>query len=185
MKSSGQFPLKGNVYIDEFIYGGKEKEKQGRSSSSKKLNICLAIELKTDKKTKKGIIGRAYALSIENFSNLELKRILEDHVSKNALITTDKQSGYIPSKENYNITQILSNKGLNFPDIHNIIMNIKSWIRGIHHQVSKKQFQKYLDEFCFRFNRRTFIKDIPIFPLKRMVNHTPCPVMATKGGFYG
>jgi len=185
MKSSKQFPLDGKVHIDEFVYGGKEEGKQGRSSDSKKLKICLAMELKTDKKTQKDVIGRAYALPIENYSNTELKRILEEHVSKDAQITTDKWSGYTPSKEAFNITQILSKNGDNFPDIHNLIMNIKSWIRGIHHRISKKHLQKYLDEFCFRFNRRTFIENMPIFALKRMVYHIPSPVIATKGGFYG
>jgi len=185
MRSSKQFPLEGRVHVDEFVYGGKEKEKQGRSSDSKKLKICLAMELKIDKKTKKDVIGRAYAITIENYSNVELKRILEDHVSKDAQITTDKWSGYIPSKKEYNITQILSKNSQNFPDIHNVILNIKSWIRGIHHRISKKHLQKYLDEFCFRFNRRTYIENMPFFAIKHMANHIPSPVIVTKGGFYG
>ena len=150
MSSSGQFPLEGKVHIDEFMYGGKEIGKQGRSSSSKKLKICLAMELVERENDEKAIIGRAYAISIENFSNTELKRILEKHVSEKSEIITDKWTGYSPSKEKYNITQILSKNGKNFPDIHNLIMNIKSWIRGIHHHISKKHLQKYLNEFCFR-----------------------------------
>lgn len=185
MKSSDKFPLEGKVHIDEFVFGGKEKGKQGRSSTSQKLKICIAMELKTDKKTKKEVVGRAYALSIENFSNEELKRILEASVSKKSQIISDKWSGYIPSKNEYNITQILSRKGLNFPDLHNQIMNIKSWFRGVHHHISKNQVQHYLDEFFFRFNRRTHIKKLPIFTLNRMINHRPAPVISTKGGFYG
>lgn len=45
--------------IDEFMYGGKEEGKQGRSSESKKLKICLAMDLKENKDTKEKIIGRA------------------------------------------------------------------------------------------------------------------------------
>ena len=33
-------------------------------------------------------------------------------------------------------------------------MNMKSWLRGIHHQGNEKHYQKYLDEYCFRTNRR-------------------------------
>lgn len=31
---------------------------------------------------------------------------------------------------------------------------MKGWLRGIHHQCSNKHYQKYLDEYCFRTNRR-------------------------------
>ena len=185
MSSSEKYPLDGEVHIDEFMYGGKEEGKQGRSSDSKKLKICLAMELKEDKHTKEKVIGRAYALDIENFSSAELERIMTIHVSENAEIITDKWSGYHPSKSKFNITQVLSNNGLNFPDIHNLIMNIKSWIRGIHHHISKKHIQKYLNEFCFRFNRRSFIENMPNFTINRMIKHTPSPVIATKGGYYG
>jgi hypothetical protein len=30
---------------------------------------------------------------------------------------------------------------------------MKGWLRGIHHQCSDKQYQKYLGEYCFRTNR--------------------------------
>lgn len=33
--------------------------------------------------------------------------------------------------------------------------NLKKWIRGTHTWVSKKYLRNYLDEFCFRHNRRT------------------------------
>lgn len=184
MKSSEKYLLLNEVHIDEFMYGQKEENKQGRSSTSKKLKICLAMESLITKQGK-STIGRAYAIAIEDFSNDQLKRVLEQHVSKEANITTDKWSGYLPSKENYKITQILSKNGKNFPDIHNLIMNIKGWIRGVHHTISKKHLQKYLDEFCFRFNRRTFLENLPIYTINRLIEHGPESVILTKGGFYG
>jgi hypothetical protein len=39
-------------------------------------------------------------------------------------------------------------------------MNIKGWIRGIHHKISPGHLQGYLDEFCFRFNYK-FSKKLP------------------------
>jgi len=64
-------------------------------------------------------------------------------------------------------------------------MNIKNWIRGIHHKISEKHLQKYLNEFFFRFNRRSFLSEIPIFALKRMINNDPKPVILSECGFYG
>ena len=42
------------------------------------------------------------------------------------------------------------------PIIHLIFSNLKGWLRGIHHGVSPKHLQAYLNEFTFRFNRRFY-----------------------------
>jgi hypothetical protein len=38
--------------------------------------------------------------------------------------------------------------------IHLVFSNLKTWIRGIHHGVSRQHLQAYLNEYVFRFNRR-------------------------------
>ena len=43
--------------------------------------------------------------------------------------------------------------------LHTHIMNIKSWARGIHHHISNKHAQCYMDEFHFKFNRRLNLED--------------------------
>jgi transposase-like protein len=184
LKSSGANPLTGIVHVDEFVYGGEEEGCQGRSSESEKLKICVAVEIVHDKKGKE-TMGRAYALPIENYSSKELKKIFETHISKDAHITTDKWSGYKPIQKDYKLKQVLSKNGANFPCIHTLIMNIKSWIRGIHHSISKNHLHHYLNEFCFRFNRRNGMEKMPIFTLNKMINLTPKQVILTKGGFYG
>ncbi|MDP2982720.1 MAG: transposase, partial [Candidatus Latescibacter sp.] len=40
------------------------------------------------------------------------------------------------------------------PWVHILIGNAKSFIRGTYHGVSHKHLQCYLNEFCYRFNRR-------------------------------
>ena len=40
------------------------------------------------------------------------------------------------------------------PWAHSVFGNLKAWLRGTFHGVSPKHFQRYLDEFVFRFNRR-------------------------------
>ena len=41
------------------------------------------------------------------------------------------------------------------PIIHLVFPNLKTWLLGIHHGVSPQHLQAYLNEFTFRFNRRT------------------------------
>ena len=42
------------------------------------------------------------------------------------------------------------------PIIHLVFSNLKNWLSGIHHGVSAKHLQAYLNEFTFRFNRRFY-----------------------------
>jgi transposase-like protein len=185
MSSSESHPLTGHVEVDELMYGGVSKGCQGRSSKSDKLKICLAVEIREDKKKGKKVMGRAYALPIDNFSNDELKSIFEKHIDRDALVKTDKWRGYNKQKETYNLEQVKSESGANFPEIHILIMNLKNWIRGIHHRISKNHLKGYLDEFFFRFNRRTFLEKLPMFTIDRMINHKPSPVNLTSSGYYG
>ena len=47
-----------------------------------------------------------------------------------------------------------SERGASFPVVHQQVMNMKGWLRGIHHKCGEHHYQKYLDEYCFRTNRR-------------------------------
>lgn len=99
MKSSESQPMTGQVFVDEFVYGGKEDLKQGRSKNSKKKKIVVAVEV--DKKRE---VKRAYFKRIENYSSKELNKIFISHISGKAKITTDKWKGYLPLKKEYDIT---------------------------------------------------------------------------------
>lgn len=165
MKSSLRSPLTGVVHADEFVIGGPEEGKKGRSKGDKKL-IVLAIEILEDG------VGRAYAEVIENSSAKELGGFLKKYVSKDAKIVTDKWRGYTPLKKEFlKLEQISSDDGKNFKQLHIHIMNIKGWLRGIHHHCSKKHMQKYLDEYHFRYNRRSNMGTIFDVLVRKMVNY--------------
>jgi len=165
MRSSLKRPLTGKVHVDEFVIGGPEEGKKGRSKGLKKL-IVLAIEILEDG------VGRAYAEVIENSSAKELGGFLVKYVSKDAEITTDKWRGYLPLKKEFlKLKQVASEDGKNFKELHIHIMNIKGWLRGIHHHCSKKHMQNYLDEYHFRYNRRSNMGTIFDVLMRKMVNY--------------
>lgn len=167
MASSQDHPLIGKVEVDETVVGGQEEGVRGRQNNSKKL-VVVGIE-----KKKKGV-SRVYARVILTADSKSLGSFMLDHISLEADITTDKWTGYIPLKKSFvNLNQIASGpKGKNFPELHRVIMNLKSWLRGQYHHV--KDLQAYLDEYCYRFNR-SFMKET-IFDnlLIRMINSPPC-----------
>ncbi|MDA3893076.1 MAG: transposase [Salinivirgaceae bacterium] len=62
-----------------------------------------------------------------------------------------------------------SDNGNNFYGIHIQIMKFKGWLRGIHQHCSKNHMQGYLDEYCFRYNRRNNLDTIFHKIVERMV----------------
>ena len=149
MESSGKHPLTGEVHIDEYVTGGPESGKPGRSDGKKKKTLIM-VEVRDDNKT-----GRLYCQQINNYKKETLYPIIEAKVASDAQVVTDQYPSYDKLKEKFpEAKQIKSDKGKTFPEVHQQIMNMKGWLRGIHHQCSEKHYQKYLDEYCFRTNRR-------------------------------
>lgn len=148
MRSSENNPMDGNVHVDEFVLGGYEQGKIGRSYNSKKKKAITAVELTDD-----GKIKRMYAMKIDDFSARSLQYMFVNHIDRSANITTDNWKGYRPIAKAYNITQINSNGGLNFKALHTMIHQIKSWIRTTYSWVSQFNINRYFNEFCFRINR--------------------------------
>jgi transposase-like protein len=148
MSSSGGHPMDGNVHVDEFVVGGREEGKPGRSYDSRKKKVVCAVQL-----TDGGKVRRFYALKIKDFSSASLAGIFDKHICTKAKITTDEWRGYGPIAKNYSISQIPSNKGMNFKALHTMIHQVKSWIRTTYSWVSEKHIGRYLNEFSYRLNR--------------------------------
>ena len=167
MQSSKLNPISGIVHVDEFYIGGEEEGKQGRSKGDKKL-VVIALEIV------KGGVGRAYAQCINDASSASFKPFFETYISKDTKVITDKWKGYIPLKKNYpNLEQLKSENGKSFQDIHIHIMNLKGWLRGIHHHCNKDRLQGYLDEYHFRYNRRSNMDTIFDSLINKMVLNNP------------
>ena len=167
MKSSGKHPLTGEVHVDEFYVGGEEDGIIGRNPKGKKKLVIAALEIV------KGGVGRAYAQVIDDASATSFRPFFEKYISKDATIVTDEWNGYKPLMRDYNIEQRRSDDGKAFPQMHIHIMNIKGWLRGIHHHCSKERMQGYLDEYHFRFNRRVHMDTIFDVLTRRMVSNQP------------
>ena len=117
MASKGNNPIDGEVHVDETFVGGKTPKKRGRSQSTKKQAV-VAIQ-----KHPTGGISRANAQVITNSGYKSFKPFIEKYVSTKADLITDKWRGYAPLSKNtdYQLTQIESNKGKNFPELHRFI----------------------------------------------------------------
>lgn len=165
MKSSGKDPMDGDVIVDEFVFGGREDLKQGRSTDSKKKKIVAAVQ-----KDGSGI-KRFYFKPIEDYSCASLRVIFDAHISNNAQVMTDKWTGYKPLKKEYNISQQKSDKGRTFFEMNTIVHQLKAWMRSSFSNIHKHHIQGYLDEFSYRINRSIHKQTIFDNLISRMVKH--------------
>lgn len=168
MKSSQKHPIDGVVQVDEFVYGGKENLKQGRSKNTKKKKIVAAVSL-----TDEGKVERVYFKLLEDYSSKSIRAIFDKHISKEAEVHTDKWTAYIPLSKEYNIISTLSDNGKGLPQIHIIIHQLKSWLRSTFSWMHEEHIEKYLNEYSFRLNRSIFKDTIFHKLIQRMMHASP------------
>ena len=59
------------------------------------------------------------------------------------------------------------------PWVHIVISHLKRFILGTYHGVSGQFLQEYVNEFCYRFNRRRWEKELPARLMGLCSNHLP------------
>ena len=157
MVRPGRERLHGSVEVDETYVGGEGTGgKRGRSADKKEI-IVIAVEVFHPKG-----FGRIRMRRIPDVSGDSLVPFICDVVEPGAKILTDGWSGYNGlTKHSYMHSRtVLSDSGdpahVAMPAVHRIAALLKRWLLGIHQgAVSGKHLEYYLDEYTFRFNRRT------------------------------
>jgi len=156
MVRSERKQLSGIVEIDESLVGGIDHGgKRGRGAD--KAIIVIAIEIEEPKG-----YGRIRMRHIANASGNELIPFVCDVVLPGTIVQTDGWSGYSNLSQHGYVHKktILSSSNdpahVAMPGVHQIASLLKRWILGTHQgSVSVEHMQSYLEEFTFRFNRRT------------------------------
>lgn len=97
--------------------------------------------------------------AVENMSEAQVTKTIKEQVVDMSTIRTDAYSSYkVLERYGYDHKPVFvsgsSNKSELLKWVHVMISNAKAVYRGTHHGVSEKHLQKYLSEFCYRFNRR-------------------------------
>lgn len=153
MVRPGRDRISGVVQVDETYIGGEKTGKRGRGSEGKTLVLIAAQE---DGK----ITGRVRLKQIENASANNLELAIQEMVEPGTLVKTDGWKGYdgIGSLGyKHRIIRKTATVGDNLlPLCHRNASLIKRWLTGTHQgAVSHEHLGYYLDEYTFRFNRRT------------------------------
>jgi transposase-like protein len=155
MVRPGRDRLRGVVEVDESYVGGKEDDVIGRGAKDKAL-VVIAVERDGRK------IGRARMRAIGDFTAAELCGFVRDSVEPGSTVRTDGLRSYLAlPAHGYVHDRILQKEHEEtaselMPGVHLVASLLKRWLLGTHQgRVSREHLPYYLDEFTFRFNRRT------------------------------
>ena len=155
MVRPGRDRLSGRVEVDETYLGGREKGMDGRQTQDKALIVVAAQEDGPG-------IGRIRLQRVPNASAESLLPFVEASVEPGSVVHTDGWEPYRGLQEKgytHEATILRQQKQPAsdlLPRVHRVVSLLKRWLLGTHQgAVSHEHLDYYLDEFTFRFNRRT------------------------------
>ena len=153
-------PLSARVEADETYVGAAKPGRPGRGAGGK-TKVAGAVE--SGRGHARGRrLGRLRLAVVRDVSARSLESFLGRNVAPPATVVTDGWSGYGGlaaagyAHAPLNLSASWGDAVLRLPAIHLVFGLAKRWLLGTHHgAVSAKHLPAYLDEFVFRFNRRT------------------------------
>jgi len=155
MVRPGRDRLSGRVEIDETYVGGVEHGKPGRRAEEKAL---VAIAAEEDGKG----IGRIRMQVIADASSASLFPFITANIEPGSVLHTDGWSGFDNIEDHkYKREVSVVNRSMEtaaelLPRVHRVASLLKRWLLGTHQgAILPAHLEYYLDEFTFRFNRRT------------------------------
>lgn len=156
MVNNERSQLSGIVEVDESFVGGEDHGgKRGRGTG--KSIVVIAVEIKQPKG-----LGRVRMRHIPDSSGDSLVPFICEVIAPGSIVRTDGWKGYNSVTDHGYPREIIvqSSSGdpahVSMPGVHRIASLLKRWILGTHQgSVLPLHLQSYLEEFTFRFNRRT------------------------------
>jgi transposase-like protein len=181
MVRPGRDRLRGTVEVDETYWGGEEEGAIGRLTEDKAL-IAVAAEENGNG------IGRIRLRSIPDVTRTSLHGFIAEAVEPGSTVRTDGLNSYLGLKGYAHDRQVQRRQPEGehlLPRVHRVVSLLKRWLLGTHQgAIGHAHLDYYLDEFTFRFNRRTSASRGKLFYrlLQQAVQVDPAPYKNIVGG---
>jgi len=164
-----KYKLDGQIEIDEgFFESHREKAKPTIKRQVAVLVMIESERVKEPSKNQARPKRKARYLKMKVLESRKQENLfgeIKTHIRKTGIAITDGAGHY---KEMVNILadhfefncsdRTLAHKVL--PWVHIAISNAKKICLGIHHSIKREYMQNYLNEFCYKFNRRYLIDNL-------------------------
>ena len=154
-RREGDLLLRGIVELDEGFLGGKRSRltNSGRRQPGKTM-VAVAAE-----RTPDGGWGRAHLCIVADASAGSLTAAAQATIAAGSVVQTDGWNGYAGLERagySHRPRTLPTGDAIDswLPWSHIVLSNFKRWALDIFHGVSAAHLQAYLDEFCYRLNRR-------------------------------
>lgn len=152
-----RYTLSGFIEMDDAFFGGAHPGKRGRGAGNKS-TVLVMIESKEEH------AGFISMQTLDSMKRTEVEPVVKNRIEPGQTIRTDgfKSFHHLSELGHKHIgTPVPSKQAAEeLPWVHLAISNAKRFLLGTYHGVSHKHLQRYLDEFCYRFNRRSWEKQL-------------------------
>lgn len=173
-KRDNLYTLSGNIELDEGFFTTEiaedkkyEKLKAG-AGSQKKTKVVVMAETEESLSPKKGQkptkVKHIKMIVVENLKANTISGVAGHNIESESKIITDASKSHNHFKKMFaeHQSQVINPKDIGkvLPWVHIAIGNSKSLLRSIHYGVKPEFLQGYLNEFCYKFNRRYFGEEL-------------------------
>lgn len=160
------------IELDDTYVGGKRAGKRGRGAEGKR-PVLVAVESRG-----KGA-GFVAMQAVDTVSTITVQPFLSNHLKPGQHVRTDALPALNSvSKNHFHEKKVTPPEMASdwLPLVHVLIGNMKTFLNGTFHGVSSRYLQEYLDEFCYRFNRRFWEPELPLRLLNACLAHVPVKI---------
>ena len=186
-KRDNLYQLAGETELDDGFFSTEipqehknEPLKRGRGSQSKTKVLVMAesefVENpKPGRKPKR--VNHIKMQVISDLKSNTITSIVKEQVDKSADLITDDSTSYTKLIEHVNshVAKVVEPQMIPIilPWAHIAISNAKRLLLDVHHKIKTEYLQYYLNEFCYKFNRRYFGEKLFDRLLIAAVSYTP------------
>lgn len=170
-KRDEQYELSGIIELDEGFFSteipddGKNKPvKCGRGSQKKSKVLVMAESVPQEGERKKHgkprSVNHIKVIVIEDLQADTITPVVEQHVCPSSTVDSDASTSYVELKNvvKEHRPKVIPKKevGKMLPRVHIAISNAKRLLLNTYHDIKPEYLQSYLNEFCYKINRRYF-----------------------------
>lgn len=182
-KRDSKYSLQGNIEVDDAFFEivdiaekdelgndiDNEKGLKAGRGSERQGKVMVMVESEPNPKQdnphkKNRSMGFVKIVVMDDLTSVSINYEIKKAISPKSTVITDGYRSYSKLNEvvENHVQMVVPAKEAHkkLPWVHTVIANAKRLFLGVHHSVGKQYLQNYLNEYCYKLNRRNFASDL-------------------------